>query len=64
MVRQSSIAVYGHFTSGGIDAGPALGHVLGLAEDAWLAADFPLDGPALEAIADQTVSRFQRDHRL
>jgi poly(A) polymerase len=52
------------FIGRGIDAGPALGHVLALAEDAWLAADFPLDAPALQAIADQTVSRFQRDHRL
>ena len=52
------------FVGRGIDAGPALGHVLTLAEDAWLAADFPLDAPALQAIADQTVSRFQRDHRL
>jgi tRNA nucleotidyltransferase/poly(A) polymerase len=52
------------FVGRGIDAGPALGHVLALAEDAWLAADFPSDEPALKAIADQTVSRFQRDHRL
>ena len=52
------------FVGRGIDAGPALGHVLTLAEDAWLAADFPLDAPALEAIADQTVTRFKRDHRL
>ena len=52
------------FVGRGIDAGPALGHVLALAEDAWLAADFPLDEPALKAIADQTIARFQRDHRL
>jgi hypothetical protein len=38
--------------------------VLTLAEDAWLAADFPLDEPTLSAIADQTVARFTRDHRL
>ena len=38
--------------------------VLALAEDAWLAADFPLDEPALNAIADHTVHRFTRDHRL
>jgi poly(A) polymerase len=38
--------------------------VLALAEDAWLAADFPLEAPALQAIADQTVTRFTRDHRL
>ena len=52
------------FISRGIAEGPALGHVLTLAEDAWLAADFPLDAPALAAIADQTAARFTRDHRL
>jgi poly(A) polymerase len=52
------------FVARGIDAGPALGHVLTLAEDAWLAADFPADESALKAIADQTVTRFKRDHRL
>jgi poly(A) polymerase len=52
------------FVARGIAEGPALGHVLTLAEDAWLAADFPLDDAALKAIADQTVIRFARDHRL
>jgi poly(A) polymerase len=52
------------FISRGIAEGPALGHVLTLAEDAWLAADFPLQPAALAAIADQTVARFNRDHRL
>jgi hypothetical protein len=52
------------FVARGIAAGPALGQVLALAEDAWLAADFPSDQSALSAIADQTVSRFARDHRL
>ena len=52
------------FIARGIAEGPALGHVLTLAEDAWLAADFPLDPSALFAIADQTVARFTRDHRL
>jgi poly(A) polymerase len=52
------------FVARGIAEGPALGHVLTLAEDAWLAADFPLDPAALSAIADQTVARFTRDHRL
>src|SRR6195256_2202224 len=40
------------FIARGIAEGPALGHVLTLAEDAWLAADFPLDEPALNSIAD------------
>jgi poly(A) polymerase len=51
------------FVARGIAEGPALGQALALAEDAWLAADFPLDRPALEAIANQTVTRFTRDHR-
>jgi hypothetical protein len=52
------------FIARGIAEGPALGHVLALAQGAWLAANFPLDRPALEAIADDTVTRFTRDHRL
>jgi tRNA nucleotidyltransferase/poly(A) polymerase len=52
------------FIARGIAEGPALGHVLVLAEDAWLAADFPEEAPALHAIADQTAARFNRDHRL
>ena len=51
------------FVARGIAEGPALGHVLTLAEDAWLAADFPLDESALKNIADQTVSRVGRDQR-
>ena len=52
------------FITRGIAEGPALGHVLTLAEDAWLAADFPLDPSVLALIADRTVSRFTQDHRL
>ena len=52
------------FIARGVAEGPALGHVLTLAEDAGLAADFPLGQTALAAIADQTVTRFARDHRL
>jgi poly(A) polymerase len=52
------------FIARGIAEGPGLGQALALAEDAWLAADFPLDESAIEAIADQAVSRFTRDHRL
>ena len=52
------------FMARGIAEGRALGQVLALAEDAWLAAGFPLDQAALAAIADQTVARFTRDHRL
>src|SRR6202022_4365316 len=46
------------FIAPGIPQSPGFGRVLALAEDAGLAADFPLDDPALKAIADQTVARF------
>ncbi|HEX7790126.1 MAG TPA: CCA tRNA nucleotidyltransferase [Afipia sp.] len=52
------------FIARGIAEGPALGHVLTLAEDAWLAMQFPRDAAALATIADDTVARFMRDHRL
>ncbi|RZN25182.1 CCA tRNA nucleotidyltransferase [Bradyrhizobium sp. Leo121] len=52
------------FIARGIAEGPALGHVLAEAEQAWLAAEFPLDHAALAAIADETVARFTHDHRL
>jgi poly(A) polymerase len=51
------------FMARGIAEGPGLGQVLALAEDAWLAADFPLAETALEAIADQAVVRLTRDGR-
>ena len=50
------------FIARGIAEGPMLGHVITLAEDAWLAADFPLDKAALAVIADQAVSRVRRDN--
>jgi poly(A) polymerase len=49
------------FIARGLAEGPALGHVLTLAEDAWLAADFPLEEAALAAIADQAAARVSRD---
>jgi poly(A) polymerase len=49
------------FIARGIARGPALGRALALAEDAWLAAEFPLERPALEAIADETVARLDSD---
>jgi poly(A) polymerase len=49
------------FIARGIAQGPDLGQVLALAEDAWLAAEFPLDQPSLDAIADQTAARFPRE---
>ncbi|MDA9432016.1 CCA tRNA nucleotidyltransferase [Bradyrhizobium sp. CCBAU 51627] len=49
------------FIARGLTEGPALGHVLTLAEDAWLAADFPLEETALAAIADQATARATRE---
>lgn len=51
------------FIARGLAEGPALGHVLTLAEDAWLAAEFPLEEAALAAIADQAAARVGRDER-
>ena len=51
------------FIARGIAEGPALGQVLALAEDAWLAADFPLDAAALSSIADQAIARLKGDAR-
>jgi poly(A) polymerase len=51
------------FLARGVAQGPALGHVLTLGEDAWLAADFPLDDAALGSIADQAIARLTRDPR-
>src|SRR6266481_589517 len=48
------------FIARGIAEGPALGQVLALAEDAWLAADFPLDLAAVKDIADQAVARLNQ----
>ena len=48
----------------GIGEGPALGHILTLAEDAWLAGNFASDPDSLARIADETVARFKREHRL
>jgi tRNA nucleotidyltransferase/poly(A) polymerase len=49
------------FIARGIAQGPGLGQVLALAEDAWLAAEFPLDQLSLATIADQTAARFNRE---
>jgi poly(A) polymerase len=45
------------FMARGMAEGPPLGQALALAEDAWLAADFPLDEAALSAIVDQAMAR-------
>ena len=44
------------FIERGVAQGPRLGAALAAAEEAWIAADFPLDKAALAAIADATVA--------
>ncbi len=44
------------FMRRGVAAGPALGVALRAAEEAWVAADFPMDEAAIEAIADRAVA--------
>jgi poly(A) polymerase len=51
------------FLARGLAQGPELGQALALAEDAWLAADFPLDRSALDAIADQAAARVTRERK-
>jgi poly(A) polymerase len=51
------------FIARGMGEGPALGHVITLAEDAWLAADFPRDPVSIASIADQAVARVRRDQK-
>ncbi|HYA07302.1 MAG TPA: CCA tRNA nucleotidyltransferase, partial [Xanthobacteraceae bacterium] len=43
------------FTRRGIAAGPALGAAMRAAEAAWIAADFPSERTALDAIADRAA---------
>jgi hypothetical protein len=52
------------FMARGIAIGPALGHVLALAEDVWMANDFPMEVDVITVIADQTIARFKHDHLL
>ena len=43
------------FTRRGVAAGPALGRALRSTEQAWIAADFPAERAALEALADRVA---------
>jgi poly(A) polymerase len=43
------------FTRRGLTPGPALGAALRAAKDAWIAADFPADSEAIEAIAERAA---------
>jgi poly(A) polymerase len=45
-----------HFIERGVPRGPLLGTALAAAEEAWVAADFPLDQAVLAAIADAAVA--------
>jgi len=43
------------FVSRGVEKGPALGAALRAAEEAWIAADFPMDVGTIQSIADAAV---------
>lgn len=43
------------FIRRGVAVGPALGAAMRAAKDAWIAADFPADGAAIEAIAERAA---------
>jgi poly(A) polymerase len=47
------------FIKRGLPKGPRLGAALAAAEEAWTAADFPLDAAALSAIADATSTQLR-----
>lgn len=44
------------FMARGVPKGPALGHALRAAEEAWIAQDFPMDAATIAKIADEIVS--------
>ncbi len=46
----------GAFTTRGVPRGPRLGQAMRAAEEAWIAADFPRDPPAIAAITDAAVA--------
>lgn len=50
----------GDFMSRGFAAGPALGAAIRAAEQAWIAADFPVDAATTEAIADRVAQDAKR----
>jgi poly(A) polymerase len=50
------------FIARGVAAGPALGAAMRAAEEAWIAADFPADRTAIEAIADRAAREAKTTH--
>jgi poly(A) polymerase len=44
------------FIARGVPKGPKLGTTLAAAEEAWIAADFPMDRAALDAIAARAIT--------
>lgn len=43
------------FIARGVEKGPRLGAALAAAEEAWIAADFPMERAALDAVVEQTL---------
>lgn len=52
------------FIPRGFSPGPALGDVLALAEEYWIAAGFPQDAASVNALADRAAETFRHDHAL
>jgi poly(A) polymerase len=48
------------FMARGFAAGPALGAVMRAAEQAWIAADFPVDAAMIQAIADRAAQEARK----
>jgi len=48
------------FMARGVPQGPLLGQVMAIAEDAWLAANFPLEAAALDTIAEDSLAKLRR----
>ena len=51
------------FIARGVEKGPALGAALAAAEEAWIAAGFPADAAALDAIAIAASSHRRTSRR-
>jgi tRNA nucleotidyltransferase/poly(A) polymerase len=47
----------GHIVARGVKPGPNVGRILALAREAWIEADYPLDGPGLATILDKVAPR-------
>ena len=59
-VPEADAARAADFMARGFAAGPHLGAVMRAAEQAWIAADFPVDAATIKAIADRAAQEMKR----